>query len=214
MTTRNWSSIQESIQKCRVCEENRIPHLRVPFEKKCMPKDAPSFPIQLYFVSVAPPWGGAYFWNETKLDPVREGLFSELKEPLKRTIDNCLQFREFHFFLTPAVKCSSEKEGKDYQPLCLTVRNCSRFLKDDVFAAAPERILALGRIPFQNLCNLFNIKAPKKVPDYRKNTWWVRVGSREIPMSGTYFPGNNRHKGFPAIVEDMDKILKLKPRKA
>jgi len=31
-------------------------------------------------------------------------------------------------------------------------------------------------------------------------------------MAGTYFTGNNRHKGFAKIVEDIDGLLKLEPR--
>lgn len=209
-----WSSIQQEIQKCRLCENAGIPHLRVPNEEKCQPRYDPLFPIRLYFVAVAPPWGGAYFWNETKRDAVREGLFGALQKSIDRTIGDCLQFRELRFFLTPSVKCPSEKDDNDYHPSRLAIKNCSRFLKDELFAAAPERILALGRIPFQSLCDLFSIKAPKKVADFRKHIWWVRLGSSEIPMSGTYFPGNNRHRGFPAIVEDISKLLKFKPRGA
>lgn len=207
-----WPSIQQEIQKCRVCEKEGIPHLCVPNEEKCKPKCDPLCPVQLYFVSVAPPWGGAYFWDETNRDAVREGLFRAIEESTGKTIINCLQFRELRFFLTPAVKCPSEKAGKDFHPSRLAVRNCSHFLKDELVAAAPERILALGRIPFHSLCALFRLDAPKRVEDFRKKTLWVRIGGKEIPLGGTYFPGNNRHRGFPSIVDDIDKILSIKPR--
>lgn len=214
MPIEHWLSIQQAIQTCRLCEDQGISHLHVPPAEKCKPQCEPLSPVQLYFVSVAPPWGGAYFWDETNRDAVREGLFRAIEESTGKTIINCRQFRGFRFFLTPSVKCPSENDGKDYHPSRLGIRNCSRFLKDELFAAAPERILALGRIPFQSLCDLFSIKAPKKVADFRNHIWWVRLGSREIPMSGTYFPGNNRHRGFPAIVEDISKILKFRPRSA
>jgi hypothetical protein len=31
-------------------------------------------------------------------------------------------------------------------------------------------------------------------------------------MAGTYFTGNNRHKGFDKIIEDIERLLKLSPQ--
>ena len=138
--------------------------------------------------------------KETKQIEAVIKLLSELKESWAKLDSNPEKPRE-------------EKKGKkDYRPSRLAVRNCSKFLKDELLAAEPERILAMGKVPFQSLCDLFSIEAPKRVADFRKHIWWVRLGSREIPMSGTYFPGNNRHQGFDAIVKDIEKILELTPR--
>ncbi len=163
-------------------------------------------------MSVAPPWGGAYFWDETKRDAVREGLFSALLEPLGIPITNCRQFRDLCLFLTPAVKCPSSKSDKDYKPSGPAVRNCAHFLYDELFAAEPERILALGKIPFEAVCRVFGITASKQVAEFRKDVRWVRMGRKEVPLSGTYFAGNNRHRGFPSIVEDIARLLELNPR--
>jgi hypothetical protein len=38
------------------------------------------------------------------------------------------------------------------------------------------------------------------------------VGAREVPLLGTYFVGNNRHRGFSAIGENITRLLELKPR--
>ena len=168
--------------------------------------------MRLYFVSVAPPWGGAYFWDESRRDSVREGLFSALKEPLGVTVTTCRQFLEQRLFLTPAVKCPSEKDGKDHQPLRSAVKNCARFLHSELLTAEPERILALGRKPFAGLCDIFDLHGPRNVADFRKETWWVRIGSKEVPLTGTYFSGNNRHQGFEFIIEDVARLLKLAPR--
>jgi uracil-DNA glycosylase len=212
MEAMNWQSTQEAIRTCRRCEEESVAHLRVPCGEKRKPPWEPLRPARLYFVSVAPPWGGAYFWDGTQRDSLREGLFRALKDPLGVAVTTCRQFVEQRLFLTPAVKCSSEKDGKDHQPVRSAVKNCARFLQSELLAAEPERILALGRKPFEALCDIFDLDAARNVADFRKETWWVRIGSKEVPLTGTYFPGNNRHQGFEFISEDVARLLKLAPR--
>jgi uracil-DNA glycosylase len=187
----DWQSIQQTIQNCRRCEAESVAYLRVPCEEERKPTYEPIRPIRLYFVSVAPPWGGAYFWDETNQDRIREGLFTELDGSSDTEIRNCEQFLANRFFLTPAVKCPSSKRNRDHQPLQLAVRNCADFLLEELLAAEPERILALGRVPFKSLCHIFNLRASPKVIEFRKRIWRVRLGKREVPLSGTYFPGNN-----------------------
>jgi uracil-DNA glycosylase family 4 len=161
---------------------------------------------------VAPPWGGAYFREETKRDAVREGLFAALHKAIGVEIETCEQFLNNHFFLTPSVKCPSSRSNRDRQPSRLAVKNCAGFLLEELLAAEPERILALGRVPFKSLCGIFKIDACQKVAEFRKHTWRVELGARRVPLSGTYFPGNNRHKGFSAIVQDIAKILEPFPK--
>ncbi|HMH51428.1 MAG TPA: uracil-DNA glycosylase family protein, partial [Candidatus Acidoferrum sp.] len=175
--------------------------------------------VRLYFVSVAPPWGGAYFWDETARDAVREGLFRAIRKPLATEVTTCRQFRDLQLFLTPAVKCPSAKakkdlprQSKDHAPSTKAVEHCARFLHSELTAANPERILALGAVPFGSLCDIFEVAAPRQVARFRGQVWWIRLGKSEVPMAGTYFPGNNRHKGFDMIVEDIERLLKLAPR--
>src|SRR5439155_7429633 len=92
------------------------------------------------------------------------------------------------------------------------VRNCTQFLKSELAAAEAERILALGKVPFMALCEAFEIAAPKEVAEFRKHVAWVKLGTKHVPLSGTYFAGNNRHRGFRAIVEDIGRLLALSPR--
>jgi hypothetical protein len=166
----------------------------------------------LYFVSIAPPWGGAYFWDETQRDAVREGLFKALRKPLDITVSTCGQFRDLRLFLTPAVKCPSSNDDKDHQPSGAAVKNCAHFLRSELLAAKAERILALGKVPFRALCEVFGIDAPTEVAEFRKHVAWVQLGTKQVPVSGTYFPGNNRHRGFSAIVDDIGRLLELSPR--
>lgn len=208
----DWQSIQQTIQTCRRCEAESVAHLRVPSGEKRKPPRQPVRPVRLYFVSVAPPWGGAYFWDEAKRDAVREGLFTALQGTIDAEIRNCETFLANHLFLSPSVKCPSTSEGKDHPPSREAVRNCANFLLNELLAAEPERILALGRVPFKSLCDIFNLRASVKVNEFRKRIWWVRLGKRDVPLSGTYFPGNNRNNQRPLIEQDIDRILKEFPK--
>lgn len=208
----NWPEIQSAIRTCQRCEDKPVPNIRVPCREKRKPPYDPRPPIRLYFVSVAPPSGGAYFWDETQRDAVRDGLFSALSKSMGIEVENCREFLAAQLFLTPAVKCPSEKNGNDHKPSRFAVKNCSRFLHSELLVAKPERILALGRDPFYALRDIFGLEAPRNVGSLRKRTWWVPIGQTEVPLSGTFFPGNNRHKGFQFIVEDIARILKLEPK--
>jgi len=207
----DWQSTQDAVRSCRRCEESVL-RLRVPSAEKRKPPWDPLSPVRLYFVSVAPPWGGTYFWDETARDSVREGLFRALQESFGTNITSWRQFRDLGFFLTPMVKCPSEQDDKDHSPSPPAIRNCSSFLLSELRAAQPERILALGRVPFTGLCDLFDLDAPKNVRESRKETFWVRLGATQVPLSGTYFPGNNRHRCFSDIVKDIHRMLQQHPR--
>jgi uracil-DNA glycosylase len=124
-------------------------------------------PVRLYFVSVAPPWGGAYFWDETARDAVRDGLFRALRKALHAEFTTCRQFRDLRLFLTPAVKCPSAVDEKDHAPTRLPIEHCANFLQAELTAAKAERILALGAAPFSSLCNMFGIDAPRRVAKFR-----------------------------------------------
>ena len=211
----DWATIQTEIQSCRFCESRQVPHLRVPCAEKRHPPWEPLRPVRLYFVSVAPPWGGDYFWDETKGDDVREGLFNALRalpRPLDHIIANCRQFRDAHLFLTPAVKCPSSVDNNDSKPSPAAVANCAHFLRSELATAGAERILALGQVPFRALRQVFDLRAPSKVAEFRKHVAWVQLGAKKVPLMGTYFPGNNRHRGFGSIVEDIGRLLALAPR--
>ena len=207
-----WDPTQEEVQACRRCEQKNVLHVRVPPSQKRRPPIEPPCPVRIYFVSVAPPWGGAYFWDATAPDHVRGGLFEALRKPLGSDVTTCHQFRDLRLFLTPAVKCPSEKDGKDHAPSRTAVKCCARFLRSELAAAKVERILALGGVPFGSLCDIFSLDAPRQVAEFRRHVYWVRIGDKYVPLAGTYFPGNNRHKGFERIAEDVGRLLDLAPK--
>jgi len=156
-------------------------------------------PVRLYFVSVAPPWGDDYFWDETKSDDVREGLFKALRslpKPLDNDIVTCRQFRDARLCLTPAVKCPSSGDNKDAPPAPPAMANCAHFLRAELTAAGAERILALGRVAFRALCHVFGLHAPSRVAEFRKQVAWVQLDAKKVLLTGTYFPGNKRHRTY------------------
>ncbi len=211
----DWAATQNAIQTCRLCETQHVANLRVPCAVKRHPPWEPLRPVRLYFVSVAPPWAGDYFWDETKGDDVREGLFKALRalpKPLDDVIGNCRQFRDARLFLTPAVKCPSSADNKDSKPSPAAVANCAHFLRAELATAGAERILALEQVPFLALRQVFGIRAPSRVAEFRKHVAWVQLGGKKVPLMGTYFPGNNRHRGFRSIVDDIGRLLDLAPK--
>jgi uracil-DNA glycosylase len=207
-----WSAVQERIDDCRRCEVAGVPHLCVPTSLKRHPLFSPPAPTRIYFVSVAPPWGGAYFWDESRADAVREGLFTAVGLAVGEPLQTCSDFHQLGFHLSPAVKCPSERNGNDYHPAKRAVRNCQEHLRAELECAQAERILALGAVPFQSLSSLFSLDAPSRVEDYHGRIWWVGIGAREIPLSGTYFPGNDRHGGLHHIPADLRGLLDVVPR--
>jgi hypothetical protein len=188
-----------------------VKYLSVPANRKRKPPIPPPEHTRLYFVSVAPPWGGAYFWDESRHDAVRDGLFHALRLA-GENVHTCSDFVKRGFYLTPAVKCPSQEDGKDHHPASAAIANCRPLLLAELEQAMPERILALGQTPFKALCGLFSISAPHTVRDYHDQNWSVRLGSRSVIVAGTYFSGNDRHGGFSngSIVKDIRRLLSLR----
>lgn len=206
----SWEGTQRKIQHCRLCAEERVEYLSIPADRKRKPPFPPPAHTRLYFVSVAPPWGGAYFWDESRRDAVRQGLFRALRLAGEKSIDSCPDFVKRGFYLTPAVKCPSQKNLKDHHPASDAIANCRPFLLAELEHAMPDRILALGQTPFKALCQLFSISAPRTVQDYHDHHWSARLAGRSVVVAGTFFPGNNRHGNFDSIVKDIRRLLSLR----
>jgi uracil-DNA glycosylase len=90
-------------------------------------------------------------------------------------------------------------------------RKLCEFLRSELTNAQAQRILALGRVPFAAVCQLFGITAPRTVEEFRKKIEWVKMGEKKVPFLGTYFPGNNRHQGFQSVIDDINRLLELTP---
>ena len=209
-----WEIAQNEFEECRRCEKDKVQYLVVP-EKKRHPSFPPQQSTRLLFISVAPPWGGSYFWDETQPDRLRMGLFEALNEALKKTgqrIRTISEFRDQGLFLVPAVKCPSCKNGNDHLPTSTAVKNCASFLRKECESLSPERILALGKIPMQSASTAFNIDIPRNVEDFRGTLFHILLGGRQIPLMGTYFPGNKRHGGFEHIAQNIREILSKSPK--
>jgi uracil-DNA glycosylase len=206
-----WAKLQSKIHSCRICEAQDIRYIRVPKAEKHYPPYAPPKPTKLFFVSVAPPFGGKYFWAEQP-NGLRRGLFDAIAQATGQLCISLSDFLAKGFFILPGVKCPSERNGFDYRPQSKAIANCSSYLRNEITLAQPERILALGCDPMQSLSIALGFKAPPRVCDYRQKFWWVQLGNRWIPVAGTYFAGNNRHRSFEKIVRDINWILQQKPK--
>jgi uracil-DNA glycosylase len=204
---RSWESIQATIDACRLCEQANAPFLRVPTGRKRHPPFSPPTPTRILFVSVAPPWGGDYFWAEGRPDAVREGLFQALNG-IGNSIRTCQDFWSARYFLVPGVKCPSESGGNDHLPSSKARDMCANHLRSEIFTVAPERILALGREAMASISSALGLNAPRTVSAIRRSgPWWATVGGQIIPVAGTYFPGNNRHNGLAFIGPDIQALL-------
>jgi hypothetical protein len=67
-------------------------------------------------------------------------------------------------------------------------------------------------LPFQTLSRLFSFDAPDRVEDCHGRIWWAIIGGREVPVSGTYFPGNDRHGGLRHVPADIMSLLEVGPK--
>ncbi len=208
----SWNTVKRKINDCRDCEQRNVRYLVVPTEPKPQPQFPPPQPTRLLFVSIAPPWGGSYFWDDTRTDNLRNGLFKALDQAgfSVATLD---EFLEHGFFMVPGVKCPScDENGKDRLPSASAIKNCAGFLREQCQIIAPERILALGLEAMKSLSGAFTLERSGRVKEYRTNTRWLSLGNRRVPLSGTYFPGTDRHGGGAAIVADIRRSLRQASR--
>ena len=208
----SWVESQIKIDGCRRCEEASVPNVQVPSENKRHPAYPPPLPTRIFFVSVAPPWGGAYFWDETKSDRVREGLFRALYSATGEDFLSVDDFYRAGYFLVPGVKCPSQIENKDCLPHAAAISNCTHHLHSEMLIASPKRILALGLSAMKAVSLTCGLKIPAKVDEICQNLWWARFDDFLVPIAGTYFPGNNRHRGFNRIQESIRSLLEHEPR--
>ncbi len=208
----SWHEAQNRVDHCRCCDERCVPYLKVPVGPKRHPPYPPQQSTRLFFVSVAPPYGGSYFWDETRQDDVREGLFLAIAEASGQRFASVPEFLDAGYFLVPGVKCPSEKDGNDHKPSIKAIKNCTSHLSVELEICRAERLLAFGGDPMKSVSIALEFKAPRLVREYRRKLWWRQIGGHWIPAAGTYFPGNNRHQGFQEIVGDIGWILDQEPR--
>ena len=207
-----WTVAQSQIDSCRRCEDAGVAYLRVPAGSKRHPPYSPPEGTRIFFVSVAPPWGGDYFWDETKPDKVRQGLFTALYRATGENFSSASDFQSAGYFLVPGVKCPSEENNKDHLPHARAVNNCSSHLVAEMRISRPERILALGQSAMKAVSKALNFKVPPTVRKINGKIWWANLNEGFVPVAGTYFPGNNRHRSFDSIVDSIRLILELKPK--
>ncbi len=210
----SWVEVQNQIDDCRRCEQGPVPYLHVPLGAKRHPLYSPPNPTQILFVSVAPPWGGDYFWDESTADKMRQGLFEALLCVTGRKFTSVRDFHSAEYFLVPAAKCPSHKGNKDHAPHGMAIGNCAQHLRSEIQIAQPKRILALGLLAMKAVSKTFELNIPSRIEEICRRVWWVKTESSMIPIAGTYFPGNKRHQGFDRIPESISELLALEPKQS
>lgn len=203
----DWITTQSLIDNCRLCETDQVPNLQVPLQRKRHPPYSPPQPTEILFVSVAPPWGGDYFWDESRRDRVREGIFKALLQATTIEITSVMKFRASGYFLVPSVKCPSQNGNRDCLPHRRAIANCTRHLESEIHNAQPRRILALGLSAMKGVGTTLGLKIPPTVEQIVGELWWAKIDKCLVPVAGTYFPGNNRHQGFNRIHESIRSLL-------
>ena len=202
-----WKDAVQTIDGCHLCELEGVPRLRVPVGAKFHPPVPPPRPTRLLFVAVAPPWGGGFFWDESREDRLRGGLLRAVSEATRESIESIEQFRYLGFYLLPAVRCPSEDDGRDHPPSVAAIRHCERHLLHMLEAVRPERIVTLGQVPLRAVSEIFGLPLPRRLSELRDVMQWVRISGASIPVGATYFAGNNRHRGFADIVRTIEQVL-------
>jgi uracil-DNA glycosylase len=187
-------------------------HLRVPPGKKLHPSFPPPRPTRLLFIAVAPPWGGTYFWQEEAPDKLRRELLRLVSLATGERFALLRDFRQAGYYLVPAVKCPSQIDGNDCHPAARAVRNCAGHLRSEIEAIQPERILTMGTNGFRCLALALGWSPPAGIARIRRHPWEARIAGRPVPVGGTYYFGNNRHRGRWKIIADIRAILRRAAR--
>ena len=149
-----------------------------------------------------------HFWDEGVPDRLRDGVYRALGEALGITLTTVAQFCADGFYLVPAVRCPSVWGGRDHLPRAAAVRNCSRHLHTSVLAIRPKRVLMLGRVPLRAMSLAFDLDLPSSVRACLGRQWTLALPHGDMTVAATYFPGNNRHRGFDAIVETLRNLMR------
>ena len=174
---------------------------------------AVKFPIKLLFLGWNPPKPFGGFWSVDDKDILRKELHGILKDlgqinassPDQSFLD---EFLENGFYLIHTVKCWTEakfpgfgrgattREGRDKKkkvgiPL---IKSCVRtHLEEELNALEPQKVCALGEVPFIGLCELF--------PKLTK--------TKATPTQGQVFqPGNGGIPSWPLLYTC---LLQLQP---
>ncbi len=206
-----WRDIQDRIASCRTCEACGVPNLLVPDGAKHHPPLAPPKPTELMLIAIAPPWNGRYFWDEAAADGLRGRVLALLTDATGRPFRSLREFCAAGYYLLPAVKCPSGRDDRDHRPAARALWNCARHLRQELEVARPTRVMAIGLDAMRALAAALELPAPVRVRDYRGRLQRVRIAGQETWLSGTYYAGNNRHRGRDKIVADIRNLLGRHP---
>jgi uracil-DNA glycosylase len=201
-----WQAIQERIWACEACKG----HARVEINVR-QQTPAPTMPIALLFVGIAPPDQGS------------PGIRTAAKSATNDPGDNLRKFIEAaavsrwddliadHAFLIHAVKCAivPDEEGFQNPPNEVVDRCCPVGFADELLSLRPARIVALGGTARRAVLKHPSVTAPRgvgvsKTLEKLKEAWPkgipCKLGSSEFTLHPAPFPRTAAAKQNTAVI--------------
>lgn len=201
----SWEDIQEEIDKCRRCY--REGQYQIQFRRKKLPEIKPEN-IRLLFISEAPPYSKSYFYWENSPDKLRKRIFTILNE-IGYDIKTLSDFVSSGFYLTPTVKCASQRNGKNANPRRRVIKLCISYLKKEMEYIKPKAICLLGRTALYGFSLLFSGKFSfRPLRDVAGQVRDIKIKERTVKVMITYWPSNRQGK-FKEIIDHIRIIDSL-----
>jgi uracil-DNA glycosylase family 4 len=210
----NWSEIQDEIKRCKKCKEEGFFEVKCPDDR--IPTSEPRH-VKLLFVSEAPPLNTRYyFYNENSNDRLRNSLFGLLRTDLGYEINTISDFIATGFYLLPAVKCPSARNGRNAAPAKSVIKLCAeQHLKREIEYIKPAGVCLLGRTALQGfliLRNLWDVQTHdsgevgKTLSEAAGKVLEVKILDNRTKFMISYWP-TKRHRRFHEISEHIRRII-------
>ena len=210
----NWGEIQDGIKRCKKCKEEGVYVVRCPDDR--IPTSEPRY-VKLLFVSEAPPLNTRYyFYHENSNDRLRNSLFGLLRGDLGYEINSISDFIAAGFYLLPAVKCPSARNGRNAAPTKSVIKLCAEHhLKREIEYITPEGVCLLGRTALQGfliLRNLWDVQVQdsremgRTLSEAAGKVLEVKILDNRTKFMISYWP-TKRHRRFHEISEHIRMII-------
>jgi len=206
-----WRRIQDEIEACLECSRNGFAEVLCQGPKK-HPSVEPTN-VKVLFISEAPPASGAYFYDETRADGLREKLFRSLRET-GLEVQTLRDFLDYGFFLVPTVKCPSGKPSPDGasvnndNPKPSAIRLCvGLHLRREIAFIRPQRIVLLGGVALRGCSRILLGLETKSVEESRRESpITTHLGALAFEVYPTYWP-TPRHGHIEDMKDDFRHAL-------
>lgn len=205
-----WNHIQYGIEACLECDRQKFDEVLCKRAKK-HPVEPSN--VKILFISEAPPASGAYFYDETRPDGLRDKLFLRLNE-IGVKVETIQDFLDHGFFLVPTVKCPSGKPKPDGRsmnnknPRSSVIRLCvERHLAREIEFMKPQLIILLGGVTLMGCSRILSGLHRESVELAReKSPIIAQLRKLAFEIYPTYWP-TQRHGHIEDMKADFRKAL-------